>query len=108
MKRRLFLYPVVLLLVGYLLTGVTQVRPAERAVVRRFGRVLDEKPEPGLWVGLPWGMDRVDRVPVDMVRRVVVGYQPDEDEGSLTTPAGQMLTGDHNLVNVQVVLNYTV
>ena len=63
MKRRLLLYPVVLLLVGYLLTGVTQVRPGERAVVRRFGRVLEQKPEPGLWIGLPWGMDRVDRVP---------------------------------------------
>src|SRR5262249_18994576 len=50
----------------------------------------------------------VDRVPVDMVRHVEVGYRPEDDEGSLTTPPGQMLTGDHNLVNVQVVLNYTV
>src|SRR6267378_4750743 len=108
MKRRLFLYPVVLLLVGYLLTGVTQVRPGERAVVRRFGRVLEQKPEPGLWIGLPWGMDRVDRVPVDMVRPVAFGYDAAQDDGSLATPPGQLLTGDHNLVNVQVVLNYAV
>src|SRR5262249_55008096 len=38
----------------------------------------------------------------------VVGYQPDADETDQTTPLGQLLTGDHNLVNVQVVLNYTV
>src|SRR5947209_15475217 len=101
---------VLFLLLGlsYLLTGVTQVRPGERALVRRFGRVLDEQPEPGLFVGLPWGMDRIDRVPVDRVRRVEVGYQPDADEDKLTTPPGQLPTGDHNLVNVQVVLNYSV
>jgi membrane protease subunit HflK len=106
--RRVFWAALLLAAVGYLLTGVTQVRPGERAVVRRFGRVLDHQPEPGLFVGLPWGMDRVDRVAVDQVRHVEVGYQPDADEGSLTTPPGQLLTGDHNLVNLQVTLNYTV
>jgi membrane protease subunit HflK len=95
-----------LLLVAYLLTGVTQVRPGERAVVRRFGRVLEEKPEPGLWVGLPWGMDRVDRIAVDLVRPVEVGYRGDDDPE--TTPAGQLLTGDHNLVNLRLVVNYRV
>jgi membrane protease subunit HflK len=98
----------VLLFLLSLLTGVTQVRPGERAVVRRFGRVLDEKPGPGLYIGLPWGIDRVDRIPVELIRRVPVGYNPDgEDEGSLTPP-GQMVTGDHNLLNIQVVVGYAV
>ena len=96
-----------LLLVGYLLTGLRPVRPGERAVVRRFGRVLEEKPQPGLWVGLPWGMDTVDRVAVDFLRPVDVGYRPNEDDGQ-GTPAGQLLTGDHNLVNLRVVLHYRV
>jgi membrane protease subunit HflK len=96
-----------LLLVGYLLTGLSTVRPGERAVVRRFGRVLPNKPEPGLYVGLPWGMDRVDRVPVDLVRRVEVGYRPDVD-GDSVTPVGQLLTGDHNLIDIQVVLHYSI
>lgn len=93
--------------VVYLLTGVVQVRPGERAVVRRFGRVLDEKPTPGLWVGLPWGMDRVDRVEVDTLRSVQVGHADRADEEGVIPP-GQLLTGDHNLVNVQVVLYYKV
>jgi modulator of FtsH protease HflK len=103
--RRFGVILLVLLLVGYALTGVVQVRPGERAVVRRFGRVLDYIPEPGLWVGLPWGMDRVDRVNVDRVQSVVVGYQEESDQA---IPAGQLLTGDHNLVNVQVTLSYKV
>jgi membrane protease subunit HflK len=111
MRKLLRLLPVLLVVVGvgaYLATGLTEVRPGERAVVRRFGRVLPDTPGPGLWVGLPWGMDRVDRVSVDSLRRVEVGYRPEQDEDPQATPPGQLLTGDHNLVNVQVVLGYTV
>jgi membrane protease subunit HflK len=106
--RRLLVLGVLGGVVAYLTTGLTQVRPGERAVVRRFGRVRPDKPGPGLWIGLPWGMDRVDRVSVDALRRVEVGYRPDQDEDPQTTPPGRLLTGDHNLVNVQVVIGYTV
>ena len=60
MKRRRWLLLLVPL-AAYLLTGVAEIRPEERAVVRRFGRVV-ALPGPGLWVGLPYGIDRVDRV----------------------------------------------
>lgn len=108
MMRKIMIGLVVFLAVGYLLTGVVLVRPGERAVVRRFGRVLEEKPGPGLWVGLPWGMDRVDRIEVERIRRVEVGYQPNLDPGFSGVPTGQLLTGDHNLVNVQVAIDYTI
>lgn len=85
-------------------TAFTLVQPGELAVVRRFGRILPGTVPPGLHVGLPWGIDRVDRVSVGSVRRVVVGAMDDTDE----TPAGQMLTGDHNLVNVQAEIDYVV
>src|SRR6516164_6717510 len=97
----------VVVLVGYVLTGVVQVRPGERGVVRRFGRLLPDRLEPGLAIQLPWGMDRVDRVAVDRVQSVTVGYQEDDLTGE-SMPAGQLPTGDHNLVNVQVVLTYKV
>jgi membrane protease subunit HflK len=103
---RWLLIPVALVVL-YLLTGVVQVRPGERAVIRRFGRVLEDKPGPGLLVGLPWGMDRVDRVEVDAVRELTIGYEGDPGDGS-TIPAGQLLTGDNNLVNVQFTLYYKV
>jgi membrane protease subunit HflK len=102
MGRKWFIL-IALLALAYASTGLALIRPGERAVVRRFGRVLPEKPGPGLWVGLPWGMDRVDRVSIGLVRRLEVGYQPEGD-----TVVGQYLTGDHNLVNVRVVLDYAV
>jgi membrane protease subunit HflK len=88
-------------------TAVTQVRPDERAVVRRFGRILPHKPAPGLYVGWPWGIDRVDRVGV-RVRRVEVGFSGKEADDVTPTPTGQLLTGDHNLVDVQAEIHFTV
>ncbi len=75
--------------------------------MRRFGRVVD-KPGPGLRIGLPYGMDRVDRVPVDFFRRIRLGYQPEGEDLEQATPPGQLLTGDHNLVNIQIALDYAI
>src|SRR3954463_6835284 len=102
---RKLVYVILIALGAYLLTGVAQVRPGERAVVRRVGRVVAQ-PAPGLWGGLPWGMDRGDRVPVNFVRHLTVGYDQAGDQDALM-PAGQLLTGDQNLVNVQVAVDYS-
>ncbi|HJZ93591.1 MAG TPA: protease modulator HflK [Gemmataceae bacterium] len=97
-------YVLLIAMALYLLTGIAQVRPEERAVVRRFGKVVAH-PGPGLWVGFPYGIDRLDRVPTATVRRVPVGYRPQASEDD---PAGQFLTGDQNLVNIQVAIDYAV
>jgi membrane protease subunit HflK len=107
MRYLLFLAILVFLL--SLLTGVTTVEPGERAVVRRFGRVLEEKPFPGLYVGLPWGIDRVDRVQVERVRSVKIGFDSDAEASEDTlAPSGQLLTGDQNVINIQAVVLYAV
>jgi membrane protease subunit HflK len=105
--RRLLGIVGLVVVVGYLLTGVTQVRPGEQAVVRRFGRVV-ATPGPGLWLGLPWGFERVDRILIHEPRQVKVGYDPEVEDTGQTMPAGQLLTGDLNLVNVQAVIRYRV
>jgi len=104
--RRLALLAFALLL-AYLATGVKQVGPEERAVVRRFGRVV-ARPGPGLWVGLPWGVDRVERVPVRTARQLEVGFALDAVEDAGYTPPGQFLSGDENLVNVRLAVEYAI
>jgi membrane protease subunit HflK len=99
-------YILAVVVVGYLLTGVSQIRPGERAIVTRWGRIVDT-PGPGLLIGYPYGIDRVQHVSVDAIRRVQVGFRPDFDDEE-EAPPGQMLTGDHNLVNVQVSVDFTV
>jgi membrane protease subunit HflK len=89
-------------------TSLTQVQSHERAVIRRFGRILPDKPKQGLHIGLPWGIDRVDLAPVGRVRTIDVGYVVAETPEDEVVPVGQMLTGDHNLVNVQARINFKV
>lgn len=86
--------------VVYMLTGISQIRPDERGVVRRFGKVIS-RPGPGLWIGFPWGIDRVDRVSVRNVRQLTIG---DVEENSVS----QYLTGDQNLVAMRLVVGYVV
>src|SRR5262245_19320823 len=99
-------YVLIVAVLAYLATGIAQIRPEERAVVRRFGRVV-ARPGPGLWIGLPWGMDRVDRVPMRTLQ-LAVGYDDSAIEDTGTTPVGQVLTGDQNLVNVRLMAEYAV
>jgi membrane protease subunit HflK len=104
MKRLKFI--LLLILICYLLTGLHQIRPEERAVVKRFGRIV-AKPGPGLWVGLPWGIDRVERVQIATYRRVTLGFQSETGE-STGVPVGQLLTGDENLVNTRIHVDYAI
>lgn len=116
--RRFLLVVVGLLLLAWGLTGVVEVRPGEFAVIRRFGAFLEFKPRPGLHIGLPWGIDQVDRVPVDRIQTLAVGFDPDMNteeaqeaavrRGESANPPGQLLTGDHNLVDVRVVVSFRV
>jgi len=105
--RRLLYLSLGLALFGYLLTGIAQVEKDERAIVRRFGRVV-ARPGPGLWIGFPYGIDRIDRVPVRVVRQLPVGYNPDESSDAPGLPNGQLLTGDQNLVNLKLVVEYAI
>ena len=94
-----------LILAGYCLTGIVQVLPGEIALVRRFGKILDDRPGPGLWIGYPRGIDQVERIPVDRLQTLQIGGA---EESNSPTPVGQFLTGDHNLVNIQASLTYKV
>ena len=104
MKRAAFL---ILLAVALAATGLVSVAPGESAVVRRFGRVLPEAWGPGLHLGLPLGLDLVERVETGRVRRVEVGLAetpgPDDEPG-----AGEYLTGDLNLIHARAVVQYRV
>src|ERR1019366_1909196 len=106
---RYLLCAIALLFFGWTVsTALTQVRPGERAVIRRFGRILPTRPEPGLYIGWPWGIEQVDRENVSFVRRINVGFADKTDPEDEIVPAGQMLTGDHNLVNLQAAIDYKI
>src|SRR5579871_2858291 len=94
----------------WLLTGFYGVQVDEQAIVRRFGAVVADRVSPGLHLGFPWGIDRVDRVKVREQKRLSIGFElPDQALGRPVTPARrEYLTGDNNLINVELLVQYTV
>jgi len=93
---------VLVLLLLVLGSGVYKVGPGEIGVVRTFGRESGKK-GPGLRFRFPL-VQRVDVVNVESIRRIEVGFrdkQPIVDEA-------QMITGDANILEVQMIVQYRV
>jgi membrane protease subunit HflK len=90
----------------YLASGLYVVGPDQRAVVRRFGAVADQV-GPGMHYRLPWPVDRVDVVKTTSVMKIGVGFVLPSGDGE--SPAGmEVLTGDTNILNVALVLQYVI
>jgi membrane protease subunit HflK len=98
-----------LLLVLWLLTGVYVVPADEQAVVTRFGRVAEPRALPGIHYSLPWPIDRVSRLKVQQLQRLIVGGDPsDAVLGRLEPSTSQFLTGDQNLIHLRVAVQFSV
>jgi membrane protease subunit HflK len=106
---------------GWLASGVYVVRGNEKAAVRRLGRALRtpqgrlELATSGLHYGLPWPLAQVDRVNLNEVRTLAVGVAEAEQPAlggflrSLETSGrSQFLTGDKNVLHMQIVAQYHV
>lgn len=105
MKRSVGLLAIALL--AYLATGVYFVQPDEQALIRRFGKVIGAPSEPGAHLGLPWGMDQVDRLKPREVKRVTIGPL-DVAADAVGAAPSQFMTGDRNLVNVRATIQFTI
>ena len=95
-----------LLIAAYLASGFYVVGADERAVVRRFGAV-DAEVGPGMHYRLPWPVDRLNVVKTTSVMKVGVGFAI--PTGGSAAPSGiELLTGDTNIVDVALVLQYII
>jgi len=84
-------------------TGVYTVQPGEEAVIRLMGRYYDTT-DPGLHWFWPTPIGKRDVVRVDEVRRLEIGVR-----GSAPIPdEAQMITGDQNIVDVQLLVQYNI
>ena len=65
---------VILVALFWLSTGIVFVNSSEKAVVYRFGKLLDKTLEPGLHFVLPYPVDRAEVCDTEKVRSVTIGY----------------------------------
>jgi membrane protease subunit HflK len=98
-----------IVLLIWLATGFFQVRPAERAALRLFGSYTGQLQEPGLhwfWPA-PIGTRNVEVVTEN--RRMDLGFRSIPG-GQLVdvSPEALMITGDLNIVDVQLVIQYRI
>jgi len=93
----------------WLVTGVYLVAPDQQAVETRFGAVVSPRVLPGIHYALPWPIDRVYKLKVQQLQRLVIGGDlPDAVLGRSQPLLSQFLTGDQNIINMRVVVQYSV
>jgi membrane protease subunit HflK len=98
---------VVVLLIG-VFTSFYTVDDKQQAVVTTFGAVTDIT-EPGLHFKLPFGIQRVHRVDVNVYQKIELGYITDPNGTAVTkTSESTMITGDYNIVNVDFFVEYKI
>jgi membrane protease subunit HflK len=95
-----------LLVAGYLMTGVYVVNTDEHAVVRRFGAVA-ARAGPGMHYRLPWPVDKVDVLKTTSVMKIGVGFALPESDAE-TLSGIELLTGDTNILNIALVVQYVI
>jgi membrane protease subunit HflK len=105
MKQRIALAAAAL----WMLSGLYIVLPDQQAVETLFGKVVAPRVLPGLHYALPWPIESVSKLKVRQLQRLVVGGDlPDTVLGRTPPLASQFLTGDQNIVNLRVVVQYSV
>ena len=104
-----------LIIIGLILvfTSLYQVGADEAGVIKRFGRYVDTS-QPGLHLKLPFGIDKVTKVPVRRVQKEEFGFKTaragvrtEYRRGKLLTES-LMLTGDLNSAVVEWIVQYRV
>ena len=94
-------------------TGIYIVNPGEVAIVRTFGAWDGGAIGPGLHWRVPWPVQKADIISIQQVRSMELGFRSIGEigagEGFTMVPIeARMITGDENLVDVQLVIQYRV
>ena len=107
-KKIAIIAPLVLVLLIGALTCFYTVDDKQQAVVTTFGKVTDTT-DPGLHFKLPFGIQRVQTVDVNVYQKIELGYSTDKNGVAVSkTGESTMITGDYNIVNVDFFVEYKI
>jgi membrane protease subunit HflK len=96
-------------------TGYYQVEPDEVAVIQRFGKFV-RTTEPGPHLKVPFGVERVTKVPVQRQLKMEFGFRTARAAAQTayaaatpeTVAESQMLTGDLNVAVVEWIVQFRI
>ena len=105
--RRAVLGLVVLLLLVAAMSCWYTVDDKQQAVVTTFGKVTDVTGA-GVHFKLPFGIQRVQKVDVNVYQKIELGYTSEGDSYVVNEDESTMITGDYNIVNVDFFVEYRI
>ena len=106
--KRILLGAIALFVAIGIFTCFYTVDDKQQAVVTTFGKVTDIT-NPGLHFKLPYGIQKVDRVDVNVYQKIELGYRTQENGIALSYPEeSTMITGDYNIVKVDFFVEYKI
>ena len=90
------------------LTCFYTVDDKQQAVITTFGKVTDIT-DAGLHIKLPFGIQKVQKVDVNVYQKIELGYSTQSDgDYAVNTSESTMITGDYNIVNVDFFVEYKI
>ena len=90
------------------MTSFYTVDDKQQGVVTTFGKVSDVV-EPGLHFKLPFGIQQVHHVDINVYQKIELGYYTDSKGNSVSVvDESSMITGDYNIVNVDFLVEYKI
>jgi membrane protease subunit HflK len=107
--KRILLILIAIVIGIWLASGIYVVGPGEMGVIRQFGKMVDQT-SPGLRYRFPWPIQTHDVVHLARVRRAEIGLRTDPYTGKSRPELKEalMLTGDENIVDAQLFVQYVV
>jgi len=107
--KRILLILIAIVIGIWLASGIYIVGPGEMGVIRQFGKMVDQT-SPGLRYRIPWPIQTRDVVHLARVRRAEIGLRTDPYTGKSRPELKEalMLTGDENIVDAQLFVQYVV
>ena len=108
-RKKILLILLAIVIGIWLASGIYIVGPGEMGVIRQFGKIVDQT-SPGLRYRFPWPIQAHDVVHLARVRRAEIGLRTDPYTGKvrLEPKEALMLTGDENIVDAQLFVQYVV
>ena len=107
-RKIILLAAIALVVLIGVITSVYTVDDKQQAVVTTFGKVTDIT-DAGLHFKLPFGIQKVRTVDVNVYQKIELGYVTQQNGSSVTkTSESTMITGDYNIVNVDFFVEYKI
>lgn len=114
--KKFAFYILIALILLYLASGIYSIGQTQAGVQQRFGRIINPNVKPGIHYALPWPIDKVDKVSVKIVQRILIDdFSSSLEKNSTSYVFYEMtgltpycISGDNNIVNMICAVQYTV